>query len=123
MQVKINDKMVICKGRLKGEVVTVIGESNLNMEQVIIVSRTKGRKRTMGFVPSWLRKMTLIERFNRLPSRAFGQPSKCKYLMPPDKRDSRWGIDHFGGCEPITAKRAEQIISKMEQKQEKLLKG
>ena len=62
-------------------------------------------------------KMTLIERFNRLHSRAFGRPSKCKYLLAPDAKDSRWGIRHFGGCEPITEKRAEQIISKIEQKQ------
>ena len=48
-------KMIICKGRLKGEVVTVIGESNLNMEYVIIVNRSKGRKQRMGFSASWLK--------------------------------------------------------------------
>lgn len=64
--------------------------------------------------------LTLIERFNRLKSKAFGRPSKCKYLLPPDKKDYRWGIDHFGGCEPITEKRAEQIILKMEQKEQTL---
>lgn len=50
-------KMVICKGRLKGEVVKVIGESNLNMEHVIIFNRSKGRKRQMAFDASWLQKV------------------------------------------------------------------
>lgn len=50
-------KMIVIKGRLKGEVVRVIGESNLNMEHVIIVNRNKGRKRQMGFSASWLQKV------------------------------------------------------------------
>ncbi len=48
-------EMIVLKGRYKGEVVKVIGESNLNMEHVIIVLRSKGRKRQMGFDASWLK--------------------------------------------------------------------
>ncbi len=40
-----------------------------------------------------------------------------KYLLHPDKKDLRWGIEHFGGCEPITTARAEKLIAKMEQEQ------
>lgn len=61
--------------------------------------------------------MDLIKRFNALKTSAFGSPLKRKYLLPPDKKDSRWGIEHFDDCEPITEKQAEQIIRKMEQKQ------
>ena len=48
---KINDKVVIISGRLKGETGTVIGFSNLNMEHKIIVSRKnkKARMPVMGF--------------------------------------------------------------------------
>lgn len=38
----------------------------------------------------------------------------CKFLLHPDKKDLRWGIQHFGGCEPITEARAERLITKME---------
>ncbi len=45
------DRIIICKGRLKGETGKVMGESNLNMEHKIIVHRDKGRAghRVMGF--------------------------------------------------------------------------
>jgi len=58
MSLEIGDKATVIKGRMKGEVVEVIGESNLNMECMIIVRRNKGRKRTMAFAPHWLAKVT-----------------------------------------------------------------
>ena len=36
------------------------------------------------------------------------------YLLLPDHKDLRWGLHHFGGCEPITDARAEKIITQME---------
>ena len=46
-------KVRITKGRLKGETGTAIGDSNLNMEYVIIISRDnkKARNPIMGFAP------------------------------------------------------------------------
>lgn len=57
--------------------------------------------------------MNLMERFRKLKLRrtTFGGN---KHLLPPDKKDYRWGIQHFGGCEPITEARAEKLITKME---------
>ena len=51
MSFVFGDRIVICKGRLKGETGKVIGESNLNMDHKIIVHRDKGRvrHRIMGF--------------------------------------------------------------------------
>lgn len=43
-----------------------------------------------------------------------------KYLLPPDAKDLRWGIHHFGGCEPITDGRAEKLIIRMEKDQKAL---
>lgn len=48
---KIWDKVTILKGRLKSEIVTIIGTTDLNMEHRIIVRRTKGRNKIMGFRP------------------------------------------------------------------------
>ena len=56
---------------------------------------------------------TLIDRFRALRSRCMTRRGN-KYLLPPDKMDYRWGIEHLGGCEPITTARAEKLISKME---------
>ncbi len=55
---KMFDKVVICKGRLKGETGVIIGTSNLNMRFVIIVRRDnkKARDVTMGFKPCDLTK-------------------------------------------------------------------
>lgn len=52
---KIGEKITISKGRLKGEKVTVIGTTDLNMEHKIIVHRTKGRDKIMGFRPDELK--------------------------------------------------------------------
>lgn len=52
---KIWDKVTISKGRLKGEVVTIVGTTNLNMDHRIIVRRTKGRDKIMGFRPDELK--------------------------------------------------------------------
>jgi len=38
------------------------------------------------------------------------------YLELPDAKDSRWGLSGLGGCVPITEKRAEKIIEKLEKK-------
>ena len=58
MNFVFGDKIVICKGRLKGETGKVIGESNLNMDHKIIVHRDKGRVgyRVMGFAHNELAK-------------------------------------------------------------------
>lgn len=42
-------KATVCSGRLKGEKVTIIGDSSLNMDYRLIVRRTKGRNKIMGF--------------------------------------------------------------------------
>lgn len=52
---KIGNKLTISKGRLKGEIVTMIGTTDLNMEHRIIVRRTKGRDKIMGFRPDELK--------------------------------------------------------------------
>ena len=62
----------------------------------------------------------LLVRFRALKSRCTTRTGN-KYLLAPDDKDDRWGIDHFGGCEPITTARAEKLISKMEAEQ--ALKG
>lgn len=54
---RFHDHVVITSGRLKGEVVTVVGETNLNMCHRIIVHRGKGRDRELGIQPSHLRKL------------------------------------------------------------------
>ncbi len=61
------DRVVIIKGRLKGEKGKVIGESNLNMEHVIIVSREnkKARNPVMGFAPDRLAKGEMIWQTNQ----------------------------------------------------------
>lgn len=46
---KIGAKIVITKGRLKGERGIVIGTSDLNMEHKIVIRREKGRNKIMGF--------------------------------------------------------------------------
>ena len=58
MDFVVGDRVVICKGRLKGETGKVIGESNLNMEHKIIVHREKGRPghKVMGFARTELAK-------------------------------------------------------------------
>ena len=56
MDFVVDDRVVIIKGRLKGEKGEVIGESNLNMEHKTIVHREKGRDRVMGFARDELRK-------------------------------------------------------------------
>ena len=58
----------------------------------------------------------LLVRFEKLKSRCTTIRGG-KYLLPPDKKDDRWGIRHFGGCEPITDKRASKLIAKMEMQQ------
>lgn len=57
---KVGNKAIIRNGRLKGEKVTVVGESNLNMEHRIIIYREKGRNRTMGFHPSRLQGVKML---------------------------------------------------------------
>ena len=51
MDFVFGDRIVVCRGRLKGEKGKVIGKSNLNMEHKIIVHRDKGRigHKIMGF--------------------------------------------------------------------------
>ena len=58
MNFVFGDRIVICKGRLKGETGKVIGESNLNMEHKIIVHRDKGKAghKVMGFARNELTK-------------------------------------------------------------------
>ncbi len=66
--------------------------------------------------------MDLIGRFHALKTQRITKRGK-KYLLPPDKKDSRWGIHHFGGCEPITVTRAEKLIAKMEKWQSQTQDG
>ena len=58
MDFVVGDRVVIIKGRLKGEKGRVIGESNLNMEHKIIVFRDNKRARNsvMGFARTELAK-------------------------------------------------------------------
>ena len=69
---------------------------------------------------SQMSKIELIRRFKSLKSSCTMRRGN-KYLLPPDAKDYRWGLQHFGGVEPITDKRAEKIIAKMERDQR--LKG
>lgn len=62
---KWGDKVIICQGRLKGEAVTVIGETNLNMYHRIVVRRSKGRVKIMGIPPKHLRKLRQKEKNER----------------------------------------------------------
>lgn len=52
---RVGDKIIISKGRLKGQKGTVIGTTNLNMEHKIIVRRLEGRNKIMGFRTDELR--------------------------------------------------------------------
>lgn len=65
-------------------------------------------------IRGFMNEKILIKRFRKLKSSCTTKRGN-KYLLPPDKKDYRWGIRHFGGCEPITQKRAEKFITKMEQ--------
>ena len=60
MDFVFGDRVIIIKGRLKGEKGKVIGESNLNMEHKIIVYRENKRAKigykAMGFARDELRK-------------------------------------------------------------------
>ncbi len=55
----------------------------------------------------------MAERFARLNTTRTTRRGN-KYLLPPDHKDSRWGLHHFGGVEPITDKRAAKLLGKME---------
>ncbi len=55
----------------------------------------------------------MADRFARLKTTRT-TPRGNKYLLPPDHKDSRWGLQHFGGVEPITDKRATKLLDKME---------
>ena len=55
----------------------------------------------------------MAERFARLKTTRT-TPRGKKYLLPPDHKDSRWGLQHFGGVEAITDKRAMELLCKME---------
>ena len=50
------DRVVVIKGRLKGETGTVIGETSLNMDHRVIVRRDnpRARDKNMGFYRSEL---------------------------------------------------------------------
>ncbi len=62
----------------------------------------------------------MAERFARLRTTRTTRRGK-KYLLPPDRKDRRWGLQHFGGVEPITDKRATKLIAKMEKWQAVLI--
>ena len=71
----LGDIVIITKGRLKGERGTVIGETNLNMDYRIIVSRhnKRARDKTMGFYRDELRKVghdTHYDKFAKTPPAA-----------------------------------------------------
>ena len=60
----------------------------------------------------------MAERFARLKTTR----TTCrgnKYLLPPDHKDYRWGLQHSGGKEPITVKRAMKLLDNMENWQAK----
>ena len=48
---KIGNKVIIAKGRLRGEMATIIGTTDLNMEHRLIVRRhnPRARDKIMGF--------------------------------------------------------------------------
>lgn len=53
---RFHEKVEIIAGRLKGEIMTVVGETNLNMDYRIIINRKKGKDRQLGISPHQLRK-------------------------------------------------------------------
>ena len=53
---EIFDKIIISKGRLKGQKGVIIGTTDLNMSHKFIVRRKKGRDKIMGFKQDELRK-------------------------------------------------------------------
>ncbi len=55
----------------------------------------------------------MAERFARLGTARTTRRGN-KYLIPPDHKDQRWGLQHFGGVEAITDKRATQLLDIME---------
>jgi len=56
---KLGDKVLIIKGRLKGETGTVIGWTDLNMDHMTIVCRhnKRARDKTIGFYKNQMRKI------------------------------------------------------------------
>ncbi len=56
---------------------------------------------------------TLLQRFQKLSLTRTTKRGN-KYLLPPDNKDYRWGLQHFGGVEPITESRAEKLINQMD---------
>ncbi len=59
------------------------------------------------------RSASLLKRYWALKSSCTTRRGN-EYIARPDKTDYRWGLLHFGGCEPITLARAEKLITKME---------
>ena len=55
----------------------------------------------------------MAERFVHLKTRRTTRRGN-QYLVPPDQKDQRWGLEHFGGVEAITDKRAMKLMDKME---------
>lgn len=60
----------------------------------------------------------MAERFVHLKTTRTTRRGK-KYLVPPDHKDNRWGLEHFGGVEAITKKRATKLLDVMEKWQAK----
>ena len=60
----------------------------------------------------------LIRRFNALKTSRTTRRGN-QYLLAPDAKDERWGLQVFGGIEPITDQRAGKLITKMERDQAK----
>jgi hypothetical protein len=65
--------------------------------------------------------LELVKRAEKVKHLRVGR--KYTTLLLPDKRDSRWGLEYLpgkflddGGCIPISEKRAEKIIEKLERK-------
>ncbi len=54
-----------------------------------------------------------IIRFRKLTSSCTTKKGN-QYLLPPDAKDARWGIQVFGGVYPITDNRADRVLDKME---------
>lgn len=55
----------------------------------------------------------MAERFVRLKTNRTTRRGR-KYLLPPDHKDNRWGLQHFGGVEAITDRRAMKLLDRME---------
>ena len=55
----------------------------------------------------------MAERFVRLKTTRTTRHGG-KYLVSPDHKDNRWGLQHFGGVEAITDNRAMKLLDKME---------